>query len=104
MVTALWYMHRYSTGAELPIIADSYGNLFPRKEYCTTICKISSLLLSDEVTAIKSDPRAPKLYCLRLERVCGKGCRAVPLQGYMLLYLMPREPVLYEIWYTCIID
>jgi len=97
-------MHRYSTGAELPIIANSYLNLFRGKEYCTRICKISSSLPLDEVTAIESDPHAPKLYCLRLERVRGRGRRAVPLQGYMLLYLMPREPVLYEIWYTCIID
>jgi len=76
MVSALWYMYRYSAGAESPIIANSYRDLFPGKEYCTEICKISSLLLLDEVPGIKFDPRAPKLYCPRLERVCGKSLRA----------------------------
>jgi hypothetical protein len=67
MVSALHA--RYSTGAELSTIANSYRNLLPGKENCTTIGKISSLLLLDEVTVIKSDPRAPKLYCLRLVSV-----------------------------------
>ena len=72
-------------------------NLYTAKMYLP--CR-----LLDEVTAIKSDPHALKLYCLRLERVRGKGRRAVLLQGYMLLYLMPQEPVLYKTWYTCIIN
>jgi hypothetical protein len=94
----------YSAGAESPIIADSYRDLFPGKEYCTEIC--NKIILLDEVPGIKSDPVPRSSTALAWRECVGKVFGPVPLQGYgyLLLYLMPREPVLYETRYTCIID
>ena len=74
----------HSAGAESPIIADSYRDLFPGKEYCTEIC--NKIILLDEVPGIKSDPVPRSSTALAWRECVGKVFGPVPLQyGYLLL-------------------